>query len=241
MSLWTRTPDFRRATPAPFIGMTADDAVPPRPRRKLRPILWAMFAVVAAAVVLSLRWWHVASAGLAQAAAAPDAVIAHAPTPGAAAVALPADSDALSRGAEALRRGALGEADTLLTSAVRANPEDASAHIYLGQLALQERDAATALIELRTAVRLAPTNALAHRLLGEALLVGGSDESARRELTTSLLQDPLDARTAGFLGCALARTGQTRESRRMLERAGRGPWMECVASPVRKSPMPPGR
>ena len=114
--------------------------------------------------------------------------------------------------------------------AVRDHPDDPRPHIYLGRIAREERDYATAGRELETAIRLDPENALAQREMGSLMLVTGNYPVARNFYVRAVELSPNDPIALGYLGCALARMGRVAEALRFIERAGQGPWQQCAAA-----------
>jgi len=121
--------------------------------------------------------------------------------------------------------------------AAEQHPNDARPHIYLGRIAREERDYATARRELETAIRLDPESALAYREMGSLMLVTGNYPLARNFYVRSIERNGSDPIALGYLGCALARMGRVAEALRFIERAGQGPWQQCAAAGM--PPMPP--
>jgi tetratricopeptide (TPR) repeat protein len=146
---------------------------------------------------------------------------------------------ALERGVAAYAAGRREAATGEVQKAVRDEPTLALPHVYLGRIAREENDGATALRELQTAVRLEPANAVAQREMGSHLLAAGNPELARRFYVRAVQLDPNDQAAQGFLGCALMRLGRTAEAQRFLSRAGSGSWSSCAA-PVASPVAPPG-
>ena len=134
--------------------------------------------------------------------------------------------------------------------AARAHPELALPHLYLGRIARQEGDFATAGSELKSAVELEPRSPEALRELGAFFLARGTHfandgradlaradyNAARRSYVQALQLDPADSTARGYLGCALARLGRTAEAASWLTRAGSGPWSACVEAPEQRRP-----
>lgn len=146
---------------------------------------------------------------------------------------------ALERGVAAYAGGRREAAKGEFQKAVRDEPTLALPHVYLGRIAREEGDGATALRELQTAVRLEPSNAVAQREMGSHLLAAGNPELARRFYVRAVQLDPNDRAAQGFLGCALIRLGRVAEAQRFLTRAGSGSWSSC-AVPMAPPVAPPG-
>lgn len=142
---------------------------------------------------------------------------------------------ALERGASLYASGRREAARGEFTKAARDDPESAAPHIYLGRIAREDGDMATAARELQSAVKLEPANAIALREMGAFLLATGSTELARRFYVRAVQLDPADRNAQGFLGCALLRLGRVEEGRRFMARAGEGSWSAC------QSPAPAPR
>lgn len=136
---------------------------------------------------------------------------------------------ALERGVSLYASGRREAARGEFTKASRDDPEAAAPHIYLGRIAREEGDLATAARELQSAVKLEPSNAVAQREMGAFLLATGSTELARRFYIRAVQLAPGDRNAQGFLGCALLRLGRVDEGRRFMSRAGEGSWSSCQA------------
>ena len=144
---------------------------------------------------------------------------------------------ALDRGVSLYASGRREAARGEFTKASRDDPESAAPHIYLGRIAREEGDMATAARELQSAVKLEPSSAVAQREMGAFLLATGSTELARRFYVRAVQLAPGDRNAQGFLGCALLRLGRVDEGRRFMSRAGEGSWSSCQAP----APAPPPR
>lgn len=137
----------------------------------------------------------------------------------------PAD---LRRGRQAYAAGDRLMAKTAFAAAAGARPALAEPHIYLGRMAREEGDLATASAELRRAVELEPDNAIAHRELAAFLLATGRPDLARTFYDRALRIDPTDRNALGYMGCTLMQLGRPDLAQRFLQRAGGGPWQQCV-------------
>ena len=144
---------------------------------------------------------------------------------------------AMRRGMEAYRGGRLALARTEFQDAANGRPEDAMPHIWLGRVARDQGDFATAGREISRAVQLEPRNYQAHRELGSYFLTLRNYDAARRSFVRALELQPRDRTSMGYLGCSLVRLGRPDEGQRFLIRAGQGPWLACAPqAPVPGAP-----
>lgn len=137
--------------------------------------------------------------------------------------------------------------------AIREDPKAAAPHIYLGRMAREEGDAATAVRELQAAIQLEPNNATAQREMGAHLLAqatgqlnGGNLPAALSSLDLSrkfyvraVQLNPQDKSAQGYLGCVLMRLGRVQEANNFMQRAGPGSWTSCQPLPT-LAPQVPG-
>jgi len=137
--------------------------------------------------------------------------------------------------------------------AIRDDPKDADPHIYLGRMARDEGDAATAVRELQTAISLEPNNATAQREMGAHLLAQATGQLTAGNLPGALQSlnlsrnfyvravqlNPADKSAQGYLGCVLMRLGRVQEANSFWQRAGPGPWTQCQPLPT-LAPQVPG-
>lgn len=137
----------------------------------------------------------------------------------------PAD---LQRGRQAYAAGDRLVAKTAFAAAAGARPALAEPHIYLGRMAREEGDMPTASAELRRAVELEPENSVAHRELAAFLLATGRPDLARTFYDRALRIDPTDRNAMGYMGCTLMQLGRPDLAQRFLQRAGGGPWQQCI-------------
>ncbi len=137
-------------------------------------------------------------------------------------------SAAMRRGQEAYRDGRLALARTEFQDAANARPEDAMPHIWLGRVARDQGDLATAGREISRAVQLEQGNYQAHRELGSYFLTLRNYDAARRAFVRALELQPRDRTSMGYLGCSLIRLNRVDEGQRFLTRAGQGPWIACA-------------
>jgi tetratricopeptide (TPR) repeat protein len=159
----------------------------------------------------------------------------------------------LHAGIAAYSAGDRNAARNHFAEAVRDDPKDADPHIYLGRMARDEGDAATAVRELQTAISLEPNNATAQREMGAHLLaqaqgqittgnLPGALQSlnlARNFYVRAVQLNPSDKSAQGYLGCVLMRLGRVPEANTFWQRAGPGPWTQCQPLPT-LAPQVPG-
>jgi serine/threonine protein kinase len=134
----------------------------------------------------------------------------------------------MRRAATLYSAGRREAARQLFAKIASERPRAATPHVYLGRLAREDGDAATAGRELETAVRLEPNNATALREMGAYLMSIGNYDAARRFYVRSLRVEPQNQSAQGYLGCALVRLGRPAEGQRLLTRAGAGIWSACA-------------
>jgi cytochrome c-type biogenesis protein CcmH/NrfG len=161
--------------------------------------------------------------------------------------------DAVQQGIAAYSAGNKTAARNAFAQAARDNPKDARPHVYLGRMAREEGDAATAVRELQTAIQLEPQNELAQREMGSHLLaqataqinsgnLPGALQSlnlARSFFVRAVQLDPADKPAQGYLGCVLMRLGRVQEANNFMQRAGPGAWTSCTPLPT-LAPQVPG-
>lgn len=153
----------------------------------------------------------------------------------------PAGDAALARGVAHLEGGRREAARGEFSKAARDNPESARPHIFLARMAREERDYQTARRELDAAIRLEPNNPVAHREMGALLFTIGNYDLARSFYIRALRGDATDRTSMGYLGCSLARLGRTQEAATWIQRAGQGPWSNCLmAAPAPMQAAPRG-
>ena len=161
--------------------------------------------------------------------------------------------DAIQRGVAAYNAGNRTVARNEFAQALRDDPKDADPHIYLGRMAREEGDAATAVRELQAAIQLEPNNATAQREMGAHLLAqatgqlnAGNLPGALQSLNLSrnfyvraVQLNPEDKTAQGYLGCVLMRLGRVQEANNFMQRAGPGGWTACQPLPT-LAPQVPG-
>jgi Tfp pilus assembly protein PilF len=159
---------------------------------------------------------------------------------------------ALQAGIAAYSSGDRTGARNHFAQAVRDDPKDADPHIYLGRMARDEGDAATAVRELQTAISLEPNNATAQREMGAHLLAQATGQLSTGNLPGALQSlnlsrnfyvravqlNPTDKSAQGYLGCVLMRLGRVQEANNFWQRAGPGPWTQCQPLPTLAPQLP---
>ena len=162
-------------------------------------------------------------------------------------------SNPLQAGIAAYSSGDRNGARNQFAQAVKDDPKDADPHIYLGRMARDEGDAATAVRELQTAISLEPNNATAQREMGAHLLAQATGQLSTGNLPGALQSlnlsrnfyvravqlNPTDKSAQGYLGCVLMRLGRVQEANNFWQRAGPGPWTQCQPLPT-LAPQVPG-
>lgn len=143
----------------------------------------------------------------------------------------------VKRGRDAYAAGRPARAKEEFTIAATKAPDDATAHLYLGRIAREERDWGTAARELQRAVELEPGNALIQRELGSLFFARGQYDAARRRYVEAIKLDNADRLSMGYLGCSLVRLGRVPEGMTWITRAGPGDWSRCA---VAVPPQMPG-
>lgn len=148
---------------------------------------------------------------------------------------------ALEQARSAYASGRRLEAHDKFAAVARRYPKMAEPHIYLGRMAREDGDRATAIRELETAVRLEPNNNAALREMGSYLLSIGDAQLASRFYVRAIEANNGDRTAMGYLACALVRLGRFDEAQRFLSRAGQGPWSACAVLPPQPVLPPPVR
>ena len=125
----------------------------------------------------------------------------------------------LGRAFELQQAGRLPEAEALYAQVLAANPDDATALVNAGAVALARGDVALAIARSERVVRLAPRNAPARNNLGFALIRAGRDSEALAVLDQAIALNGDYAQAHNNRGIALARLGRAAESIAAFERA----------------------
>lgn len=151
----------------------------------------------------------------------------------------PGSYAAYDRGVELYQRGSPVAARSEFVRAAARHPDDPRPHIYLGRIAREERDYATASRELRTAIE-EGGGALALREMGSLMFASRNYPLARNFYLRAIEEGGGDPIAFGYLGCSLVRLNQVALGLGFLERAGQGPWQQCAAMvPPGMPPMQP--
>ncbi|NUO65020.1 MAG: protein kinase [Gemmatimonadaceae bacterium] len=123
--------------------------------------------------------------------------------------------------------GKVSAARALFTRLANDYPRLPVPRIYLGRIARESHDYATAQRELQAAVQLAPNDPVALREMGSLMYVTGRFELAERFYRRAVARNPNDALARGYLGCSLVHLGRTTEGRSIMIQAGEGSWSRC--------------
>ncbi|HTI46059.1 MAG TPA: tetratricopeptide repeat protein [Casimicrobiaceae bacterium] len=129
---------------------------------------------------------------------------------------------ALRQLAEAMRlqqAGRLEDAEALYAAIIGKYPDDATALINGGVLALTRGDVAKAIARLTVAVRVAPRNAIAHNNLGFAQLQARDPDAALAALDEAVRLSPAYAQAHNNIGIALVQLQRPDEAAVAFERA----------------------
>ena len=116
----------------------------------------------------------------------------------------------------------------------------AEPHVFLGRIAREQGELATAQSELSRAIQLEPRNATALREMGSLMLATNNPELARRFYIRAIEINAGDRVAMGYLGCALMRLGRPEDGARFLDRAGAGDWSACRTQAPAPGAPPPG-
>jgi tetratricopeptide (TPR) repeat protein len=125
----------------------------------------------------------------------------------------------LSRAFAYQQAGRLADAETLYAQVLASDPNDGTALINGGAIALARGDVAQALARLERAVRRMPANAAARANLGIALIHAGRDADALAALDDAIALAPGHAQAHNNRGIALARLRRGAEAIAAFERA----------------------
>jgi cytochrome c-type biogenesis protein CcmH/NrfG len=147
-------------------------------------------------------------------------------------------SGGTTAGIAAMTSGQHEKARGEFMTAVKANPNDATPHVFLARLSRDEGDLASARAQLDTALRLDPKNANALREMGLVLFASKQYDLARRFFVRAVQANPQDRASQGYLGCALMRLGRAQEGTNFITKAGTGVWTACL-QPLTSTRPPP--
>ena len=125
----------------------------------------------------------------------------------------------LGRAFELQQAGRLPEAEALYAQVLAANPDDATALVNAGAVALARGDLALAIARSERVVRLAPRNAPARNNLGFALIHAGRDSEALAVLDQAIALNGDYAQAHNNRGIALVRLGRGADGIAAFERA----------------------
>ena len=125
----------------------------------------------------------------------------------------------LGRAFELQQAGRLPEAEALYAQVLAANPDDPTALVNAGAVALARGDYGLAIARFERVVRLAPSNAPARSNLGFALIRAGRDSEALAVLDRAVALNGNFAQAHNNRGIALARLDRMAEAMIAFERA----------------------
>jgi tetratricopeptide (TPR) repeat protein len=163
---------------------------------------------------------------------------------------------AMEQARSAYAAGLRDSARSVFARIALENPNQYTPFVYLGRIAREQGDFASAAKYLTRAAQLAPDSAIVHRELGSFFLARGAYHAARqrpdlalgdynaarRSFVRAVQLAPNDPIAKGYLGCALVRAGRPEDGARFLSMAGEGPWRQCAppapAAPGAGSPRP---
>lgn len=137
---------------------------------------------------------------------------------------------ALQQGITAYRAGQREAAVSHFTRAAREPSTEVLGHVYLARMAREVGNFTLASQELQLALQKEPENATALSEMGANLLAQGNYELARRFYVRAVQADPTEKKYQGYLGCALMRLNRVQEAGTFMNRAGPGPWTNCIPS-----------
>lgn len=147
-------------------------------------------------------------------------------------------SDSLSAGIDALKNGQNERARGEFAKAVKDDPNNPTAHVFLARIARTEGDLATARAQLDTALRLDPKNGIALREMGLVLFSSRQYDLARKFFVRAITANSEDRAAQGYLGCAMMRLGRVTEATKWIRNGGTGPWQACL-QPATPTTTPP--
>lgn len=116
-----------------------------------------------------------------------------------------------------LQLGRAADAGRLIAEVLKANPRDSDALLLRGNLALERRDAAGAIGDLRAVLRDQPNNPGVLRVLARAHVANGETGLAEENLRAATDAAPADAAIRIELAQLLLQTGRSGEATAMLE------------------------
>jgi serine/threonine-protein kinase len=134
---------------------------------------------------------------------------------------------AIRRGVRLYESGRRDAARAVFTRVANDYPQRPVPRLYLGRIARENRDYATASRELEIAIQLDPRSAAAMREMGSLMYVTGRFDVAERFYRRALERAPGDRAAQGYLGCSLLRMGRAPEGAALVRAAGSGAWTAC--------------
>lgn len=136
--------------------------------------------------------------------------------------------NALQNGIDYYRRGQREAAVGEFQKAIRDDPHNSTAHVYLSRMAREVGNLTIAQQEAVAAVTADTGNSLALRELGSYMLTVGRYDDARKWLVRAVAADNSDKAAQGWLACTFVKLGQPDKAMTWFNRAGQGAWSTCA-------------
>ena len=130
------------------------------------------------------------------------------------------EADLLQKGAQAIHKGQLADAETDFSEAARANPQSAEALLGLGMTRLREGRGDKAEEPLRRAILLSPSLPGPHLFLGIAQYQQNEIDAAISSFETEVQLQPKNPEALSWLGIAHLARGDASAATGPLDRAG---------------------
>lgn len=135
---------------------------------------------------------------------------------------------ALDNGIDYYRRGQREAAVGEFQKAIREDPNNSTAHVYLSRMAREVGNLTLAQQEAVAAVKADTLNPIALRELGSYMLTVGRYDDARKWLVRAVAADNSDKAAQGWLACAFVKLGRPDQAMTWFNRAGQGAWSACA-------------
>lgn len=132
---------------------------------------------------------------------------------------LTAQSGSLDQARRLFNAGAYSRASQLLATELKAHPEDADAHLLLGQIDAIQGQRAAAIQELSKTVELKPDSAVAYNILGTALSRFAEFDAARKAFEQAVALDPQMVEAHINLAMTLAESSDLDDATAQLQAA----------------------
>ncbi len=131
----------------------------------------------------------------------------------------PAQSTSLDEARRLFNAGSYERAAQLLEARLKLHPEDAGAHLLLGQIDAVEGERSEAIQELSRTIELEPSSAVAYNMLGTALNRFAEFDAARKAFEQAVALDPKMTEAHINLAMTLAEAGDLRGAESQLKTA----------------------